>query len=346
MVTEFCVKTDFYKICMIVIDIILTCGITYLVIQGICEYPNKYPKIFKIIYYVNCILWLIVGFANTLVSIIVMDFSKYCSNVDVLVILSLMGYLSLNIGYVLLYTFFLLRLKYTFDDYITKCTKIYLWSGIPIMMIVFLVAGWYFLPINNKWAVGLIIFGVFILIQYIYSGTILCLFIRNVFILLNKEENHTMAYSVIYSTVKYINCFSAALCTSLIGVIFVFIRSFNDSVTLWIINLSIIILDAFVNVLALNLQFDYMNKTYQCICGNKNIRAFRNVVDSDNTTTDIANDFSIQSKDAIDLAPTKSSKENEPFKLQPNSTSISESNHSEVQYQYLYFCRLCPIAYK
>ena len=356
-----CVKADVYKICLIIMDVIFTIGISCLVIFGVikCHYMYNYPKIFIYWYYINCILWIIVGYSYTIGTIIVMDFSEYCS----VWIIFIIGLIATNFGYISLYILFYLRLQITFPNTISKSIKILLYFGIPIMILLFIISFWYFLPINNEWSIALVSFGLFILTQYIFSGIILCLYIRNIFNLLNSESNKNRIYSIIYLTVKYFNCFSTALFTSFIGVTFRFIRSFNDSEMLYFTNLTINVFDAFINCLALNLQFNYMDNIYQCIYGKRVLKTFQNVAQNDkqnqnnnitnnnnnnnnntSTTTDVIID---ELDDTLELVPTRTSNENAEHSLQPMSQSYTlSSTNDENASECLYLCRLCPVMYK
>eukprot|EP01084_Bolivina_argentea_P011638 21756_1 len=187
--SSLCVPLTTSRIIYLSISIISGMSAIIIVIYGICKSTSlkqlQLLKPFLITYYITCTLWLI-----SIIGYILFESLPYwnliCAKPNSFVIINCIfgvsmgfcGYLFALIG---IYCLFLLRLKYSFLNTILQLSnrKFYLLSsGIFIQIAMIISTAYYY--ITFQWHIGLIISYLSIIINAIYSLSLLVLFMLNI----------------------------------------------------------------------------------------------------------------------------------------------------------------------
>ena len=312
-----------FRILCVTVQLICGALAISIIIYGIfksCSHRKlQMLKPFLITYYITCILWITGIIGYTLFQIL--PYNRYiCSDFNLInsVFGAAMGFSGYLLGLIGIYFLFLLRLKYSFQDSILKLsnTKYYmLSSGIVIQFALVAITAYYY--IIFRWDIGLIISYSTIIINTIYSLSLLVLFLRNICRLqqylrfsvnahkrdmntpptetnveltvtvpvpeynqnelisvtstkesMNTIHSHHKYNDLSEMTVKLAICASIAFIFTIIVNFMSFYRGFivEDTFDLLMFHVTLNVMDCFVTVICLHLQFSYSTLCYIKFC--------------------------------------------------------------------------------
>ena len=354
---------------LVLISLLFYKGIKFIMFNKIIQTP----KLISISYIIICISAIMhVLFA---VLIMLIGNSKYCSGNGAKILAYILGlmvffyYVCILQGYLL----YLIRLKLSFkntNQALSKCKYILLITCFIIANVsqtiltsvnVQNIKDDFQEDLNVKITLAVQFVAPLCPTIYVISSIILCvLFFTKTFRMSkSKEIKPGIKFIRLGLAVKYLNCAFVTIITTLIQTtIQVYLlskvsqtRSSVSPAYWYFIIFSLV--DGFINVFFLHLQFKFMKSWYHALCNpfrmeinnilNNNISDVDLTVRYDDTTSSHHSGTTTKSSTIpVGLEPTKTDDLDKHNKTLPNDSDLSNTIQYQGQYYPHYFCRLCP----
>ena len=309
--------------------------------------------------------------------VILLPIFSFCNVINPLFhrYLRILSVLFYGFGMVHVYLLFVFRLRATFIS--TALPLSLLWFTIFIMLYItqiILISFRTMLMVFSgyQWFTIIVrIVTIILILNHIIGSVLLVvIFVRKSVLLSRKPQTKQETDIIrlrINSAVKYINCVIITfISTAVISIITTFLSTTSinkNNIEMFTritwISMLLIIIDGFLNVFFVHLQFVFMNKCYILLCepfrieinsifnkylsnieltvGHMNItNTNRNSMDSIHTNTANKDDSTPEG-----LEPTKTF-DNDKTSFEPSSATHISYTHSE-DYYYIYLCICCPI---